>query len=91
MPKKANVTNEQIADAVARASDIIHEIMEIAEEIRAGRCDAIEKPLDMAREFTNLARVSADAAGAILVRKAMSDDRNELEATLRARIAADRG
>lgn len=87
MPKKPNITNEQIEAVAQKASDLIFDIMEIAEEMRAGRCDKIAKPIDMAREFANLARVAADASGAILTRKVMSDDRDELEATLRKQIA----
>jgi hypothetical protein len=70
-----------------KAGDLIFEIMELADEMRAGRCDKIDKPIEMAREFANLARVAADASGAILTRKAMVDDRDELEVMLRKRIA----
>lgn len=88
MPKKANITNEQVEASAVRADDMAYELRELADEIRAGRCDDLVKAVDLARKFTTLARLSADVAGAILTRKGMADDRAELEAKLRTETKA---
>jgi hypothetical protein len=87
MPKKANITNEEVETAATRADDLVYDLMGMAEEIRAGRCDDLAKAVEFGRKFTSLARVAADVANAILVRKEMSDMRTDLEANLRARVA----
>jgi hypothetical protein len=85
MPKKPNITNEQIEAVAQKASDLTFEIMDLAEEARAGRCDVVAKPEEMARAFASLARAAADAAVVVLVRKAA----DELDADLqRLRKAA---
>lgn len=84
MPKKPNVTSEQIESVAKKADDITFDIMDIAEEMRSGRCDPVAKPEEMARSFASLARAAADAAVVVLVRKAA----DELDADLQKLRAA---
>lgn len=90
MPKKANITDEQIGEAAVKADDLCYDLRDLAEEIRAGRADDFKEAVDLARRFATLARISADVAAVILTRKGMADQRTELEASLRAQIAAEK-
>jgi hypothetical protein len=91
MPKKANVSVEHVQAAATRADDLTYDLRDLADEIRAGRCDEMDKAVDLARKFAVLARVAADVAAVILTRKAMADERDELESSIRAQIAAEHG
>ena len=87
MPKKSNITDEQIKDACAKADDVFFDLQNIAEEVRAARVDEITDIMERVRGLVNLSRVAADAAGALLYRKAMHDDRDQLRKELETRVA----
>lgn len=90
MPKKVNIANVEVIGACDRADELFQELQNIAEEIRAGRCDEITDIQERIRSLVNLARIAADAGGALLYRQAMHQDRENLRKELEERLAAQR-
>ena len=71
MPKKPDVTNVQIEAAAAKADDLAYDLRDLADEIRAGRCENFDKVNELSRKFATLARVAADVTSVILTRDTM--------------------
>lgn len=80
MPKKQNLSHEHLSGLVQRADDLAMDLIDAANEIRAGRIDEILEPTEAARKFARLASEAADMAALVL----MQAKRDELDRELKS-------
>lgn len=85
MPKLKNVTDEDVLSAKSDAGDLIDKLHDLNERIGKMNCDKIENPLDAARLFNILTRLSASFVTLMLTTQQMQEQRAEVD-RLRAKL-----
>ena len=88
MPKQPNVTNADLKATEERAFDLSQDLSDIATRLERGYVETpLENGSQLARSFGALASSALDLQRMILVRMAL-EDKTDLEAKIRAKIAA---
>jgi hypothetical protein len=80
MPKKPNLTNEQVAELARKADELDADIANALDDIRAGRIDVLVEPYDTAKTFSMLGIRTSDMTTWLMTRARMDERAKELEA-----------
>lgn len=89
MGKMKNVSQSDIEAALAKSDEFLGEMFDIINRMEKGYCDPLAKPNELARNFAQIARASADMVSKILLHASMQEDKADLERLLRERKAAE--